>query len=107
MLQFADDQVLMALSMEDLQYMCQKLQEVYSKWGLAMNIAKTKYISLGTDTNHLELDNGDIITGSTEFRYLGSISTKDGRDTKNIHYRVTQARKIIGALNMSQLRWMH
>ena len=45
------------------------------------------------------MDNGDIITGCTEFRYLGTIFTKDGRDTKNIRLRVTQARKIIGALN--------
>jgi hypothetical protein len=29
------------------------------KWGLNMNIAKTKYMSLGTDTNHLEMHNGD------------------------------------------------
>ena len=45
------------------------------------------------------MDNGDIITGCTEFRYLGTIFTKEGRDTKNIRHRVTQARKIIGALN--------
>jgi hypothetical protein len=45
------------------------------------------------------MDNGDIITGCTEFRYLRTIFTKDGRDTKNIRHRVTQARKIIGALN--------
>jgi hypothetical protein len=64
-----------------------------------MNIAKTKYMSLGTDTNYLEVDNGDIITGGTEYKYLGSICTKDGRDTENIRRRVTQARKIIGALN--------
>jgi hypothetical protein len=25
-----------------------------------MNIAKTKYMSLSTDTNYLEVDNGDI-----------------------------------------------
>jgi len=41
----------------------------------------------------------DILTGCTEFRYLGYIFTKDGRDTKNIRHRVTQPRKIIGALN--------
>jgi hypothetical protein len=35
-----------------------------------MNIAKTKYMSLGTDTNYLEEDNGDIITGCTEYNYL-------------------------------------
>jgi len=47
-----------------------------------MNIAKTKYMSLSTGRNHLELDNGDIITGCTEFRYLGSVFTKDGSDAK-------------------------
>ena len=45
------------------------------------------------------MDNSDIITGCTEFRYLGTIFTKDGRDTKDIRHRVTQAWKIIGALN--------
>jgi hypothetical protein len=50
-------------------------------------------MSVGTDTNHLEMDNCDIITGCTEFRYLGTIFTKDGRDTKNICHRVTQTRE--------------
>ena len=63
-----------------------------------MNIAKTKYMSVSTDTDHLEVNNGDIITGCTEFRYLGTIFTKDGKDSKNIRHRVTQARKIIGSL---------
>ena len=69
-LQFADDQVVMAQSKEDLDYMCRKVQEEYSKWGLTINIAKTKCMSLGADINHLEMDNGDIIIGCTEFRYL-------------------------------------
>jgi hypothetical protein len=82
-LQFADDQVVIAQSKEDPEYMCRKLQEEYSKWGLTRNIAKTKYMSLGTDTNYLEVDNGYIITGCTEYKYLSSICTKDGRDAKN------------------------
>ena len=89
----------MAQSKKDLVYMGRKLQEKYSKWGFTMNIAKTKYMSVGTDTNHLEMDSGDIITGCTEFRYLGTIFTTDGTDTKNRRHRVTQARKIIGTLN--------
>jgi hypothetical protein len=67
-LQFADDQVVMAQSKEDLECMHRKFQEEYFKWGLNMNIAKTNYMSLGTDTNHLEMDNGDIITGCTQAR---------------------------------------
>ena len=35
----------------------------------------------------------------TEYNYLGSIFTKDGKDTKNIRHRVTQARKVTDALN--------
>jgi len=92
-------QVVMAQSKEDLEYMCRKLEEEYFEWGLNINIAKTKYMPLGTDTNHLEMDNGDIITGCIEFRYLGTTFTKDGIDTKNIRHRVKQARKIIGVLN--------
>jgi len=76
------NQVVMAQSKEDLMYMGRKLQEEYSKWGFTTNIAERKYMSVGTDTNHLEMDNGDIITGCTEFRYLGTIFTTDGRDTK-------------------------
>jgi hypothetical protein len=49
----------MAQNKEDLQYMGRKLQEEYSKCGFTMNIAKTKYMSVGTDTNHLEMDSGD------------------------------------------------
>jgi hypothetical protein len=45
------------------------------------------------------MDNGNIITSRIEFRYLGTIFTKDGRGTKNIRHMVTQARKIIGSLN--------
>jgi hypothetical protein len=41
------------------------------------NISKIKYISVGKDTYHPEMDNGDTIAGCTEFRYLGTIYTKD------------------------------
>ena len=98
-LHFADDQGVMAQIKEDLEYMCRKLQEEYSKWGITINITKTKYMSLGNDTNYLDVDDGDIITGCTEHKYLGFIFTKDGRDTTHICHRVTQARKILGALN--------
>jgi hypothetical protein len=89
MLQFADHQVVMAQSTGDLEYMGCTLQEEYSKRGFTMNIAKTKYMSVGINTNHLETDNGDIISGCTEFRQLGTIVTTDGRETKNIRQRIT------------------
>jgi hypothetical protein len=74
--------------------MWRELQEEYYKWGLTVNSAKTKYMSLGNDKNHLEMDNSDVITALQL-----CIFTEDGRDTKNISHRVAQARKIIGVSN--------
>ena len=39
-------------------------------------------MSQGTNTNNLELDNGDVIADCAEFIYVGSMFTKDGRDNK-------------------------
>jgi hypothetical protein len=75
-LQSADDQVVNAQSKEDLEYKCRKLQEECFKYGLTMNIVKTKYMFWGSDTNYLEMDNSDIITDCTKFRYLGTILPK-------------------------------
>ena len=90
----------MAQSKEDLDYVGRKLQEEYSKWGFTMNFAETKHMSEGNDTNDLGMDNNDIITRCTEFRYLETIFTKEGRDTKNISHKITQTRKIIGVLTL-------
>ena len=38
---FAGDKLLMT---EDLEYMIRKLKEEYEKWGLKINMEKTKYI---------------------------------------------------------------
>jgi len=62
--------------------MGQKPQEEYSKWGFTMNIAKTKYMSVDTNRNYIQKDSDNIITGCTEFRYLGTIFTKDEETLK-------------------------
>ena len=41
-LRFADDQVVLAGDKEDLEYMTDKFKETYEKWGLDMNLNKTK-----------------------------------------------------------------
>jgi len=47
-----------------------------------MNIAKTKYMSVDTNRNYIQKDSDNIITGCTEFRYLGTIFTKDEETLK-------------------------
>ena len=39
---FANDQVLLAQDHDDMAYMARKLNEEYEKWGLAINLEKTK-----------------------------------------------------------------
>jgi len=53
-LQFADDQVVLAGDKEDLEYMTRKLKEIYEKWGLDMNLNKTKYLCFG-ETQQFEI----------------------------------------------------
>jgi len=55
-LQFADDQVVLAGDKEDLEYMTRKLKETYEKWGLDMNLNKTRYLCTGETHNNLKLD---------------------------------------------------
>jgi len=47
--QFADDQVLIAQDHDDMEFMARKLKEEYEKWGLTMNLEKTKYICIGEE----------------------------------------------------------
>jgi len=54
-LQFADDQVVLAGDKEDLEYMTRKLKETSEKWGLDMNLIKTKYLCIGETHSNLKL----------------------------------------------------
>jgi len=46
-LNFSDDQVLFAQDHDYTEYMTRKLKEEYEKWGLIINLGKTKYICMG------------------------------------------------------------
>ena len=44
---FADGHLLLAQDHDDMEYMARKLNEEYEKWGLAINLEKTKYVCMG------------------------------------------------------------
>ena len=68
-LQFADDQVVLVGDKEDLEYMTSKLKETYEKWGLDMNLNKTKYLCIGETHNNLKLDNDNEIEFGQEYKF--------------------------------------
>jgi len=98
-LHFADDQVVLAGNKDDLEYMPHKLKEIYEKWGLDMNLNKTKYSCIGETHNNLKLDKENEIEFCQEYKYLGVIFDTSGTDDKEIRSRVIQARKSIACLN--------
>jgi len=98
-LQFSDDQVVLAGDKEDLEYITRKLKETYEKWGLDMNLNKTKYLCIGETHSNLKLDKNSEIESCQEYKYLGVIFDTSGTDDKEIRSRVIQARKSIACLN--------
>jgi len=69
---FADDQVLLAQDHDDIEYMTRKLKEEYEKWGLAINLEKTKYVCMGEGKETLEFDSGEEIKPCRECTFLGT-----------------------------------
>jgi hypothetical protein len=64
-----------------------------------MNIAKTKCMSLGTDANHLELENGEVITG------LLSLGTLDPYLPKKEETPKYSAQGNTSTENNSRIEW--
>jgi hypothetical protein len=52
--------------------MASKLKEEYEKWGLAINLEKTKYECMGERKEILKSDGGEEIKPCTEGTYLGT-----------------------------------
>ena len=98
-LNFADDQILLTQDHDDMEYMARKLKEEYEKWGLTINLEKTKYVCIGEEGESLKLEGGEEIQPSTECTYLGTKIDQLGDNTTEIKHRISQTRKAINALN--------
>jgi hypothetical protein len=66
-----------------MEYMARKLNEEYEKWGLTINLEKTKYVCIGERREILKFDGGEEIKPCREC----------------IKHRISQTREAINALN--------
>jgi hypothetical protein len=82
-----------------MEFMATKLKEEYKKWGLTMNLEKTKYICIEEEKESLKFDSEEEIKPSTECAYLGTKIDQSGDNTTEIKHRINQTRKAINALN--------
>ena len=81
-----------------------KTKEEYEKWGLTINLEKTKYVCVGEGKEILKFDGGEERKPCTECTYLGTKIDQLANNTTEIKHRIRQTRKAINALNSI---WWH
>jgi hypothetical protein len=99
---FADDQVCIGESVEDVKKIAENLDALFSKYGFKINKDKTKFMlcfprEADKDTKVIEVG-GEEIKRVTEFRYLGTWISDDGGDTYDIKDKINEATKRSGAI---------
>jgi len=96
MLRFADDLVLLAETPKDLEDMLNGLDRVYrEEYGLKINKSKTKVMKSSREDDNVPMNvkiGGVQVDEISEFIYLGSKITRDGRSKVDIKSRLAQGR---------------
>ena len=95
-LRYADDTTIMAESKE-LKSLLMKLKEESGKFGLKLNIQKTKIIASGPITSWQVV--GETMETVTDFIFGGSKITADGDCSQEIKRRLLLGRKIMTNLD--------
>lgn len=95
-IRYADDSLLLAETAEDLQTLFSVLHATCQKYGLEINIKKTKYMTIqkqmqNTQAN-IKLDQKDIERVKS-CKYLGTIINEDWKQDAEIKSRIEQARQ--------------
>ena len=96
-LRYADDTTLMAESEEELKSLLMKVKEESRKFGLKLNIQKTKIMASGPITSW-QID-GEIMETERDFIFLGSKFTADGDCSHEIKRCLLLGRKAMTNLD--------
>ena len=96
-LKFADDTTLMAESEEELKSLLMKVKEESEKFGLKLNIQKTKIMTSSPITSWQT--DGETVETVADFNFLGSKITADGDCSHEIKRRLLLGRKVITNLD--------
>jgi hypothetical protein len=98
-LDFADDVALLHDSWEGMQTLTSSLEEVAKKFGLVINVVKTKIMTVGNWTSTVKIKVGSQeVEECQEFCYLGSTINNDGGCDREIVVRLGKANSTFGRL---------
>ena len=96
-LRYADDTTLLAESEEELKNLLMRAKEESEKFGLKVNIQKTKIMASGPITS-LQI-NGETVETVAEFIFLGCKITADGDCSHEIKRHLLLGRKVMTNLD--------
>ena len=96
-LRYADDTTLMAESEEELKSLLMKVKTESEKFGLKLNIQKTKIMASGPITSW-QID-GETVEIVSDFIFMGSQITADGDCSQEIKRHLLPERKVITTLD--------
>jgi len=93
-LRYADDAVVMTDNEADLQDLVSTVNDVCKDYGMAMNVKKTKtmVINKSRDTQCSVMVDGNILEQVSQYKYLGSWVTEDGRCDLDVKTRIGMAK---------------
>ena len=97
-LRYADDTIFMAESEEELKSLLMKVKEKSEKFGLKLNIQKTKIMASGPITSW-EIE-GETVETVSDFIFGGSKITADGDCSHEIKRRLLLGRKAMTNLDI-------
>ena len=103
-LRYADDTTLMAESEEELKSLLMKVKEGSAKFGLKLNIQKTKIKASGLITSW-QID-GDTMRTVTDFIFLDSQITADGDCSHKIKRHLILGRTMINLDSILKSRYV-
>ena len=90
---FADDQAMVASTEEGLQSIMDCVNRVNDRYGMKINIKKTKVMKIGRQHGLANIEvNGQRLEQVNHFKYLGSLIAEDGYCEKEIRARVAMAK---------------
>jgi len=92
---YADDTAIIAENMEDLQMLLDKVNEAGRRWGIDINIKKTKWMTVGRiNIEPIPITiNGHNIELGSHFKYLGSWLNNDITCDEEVRARIEMARR--------------
>ena len=100
-LRYADDVVLIAGTMEELQKLVNRVKKESEKVGLLLNVKKTKVMKVQRHTEENDssiLVNNEAVENVEKFTYLGAVFTNTYDDSTEIRRRIAIAKKATIAL---------